>query len=64
MAAIHSARMAAGIEASVTRVGDEAAVGTMAAYHRLLASGTRPAEALAAATASDQFSPFVCFGGG
>jgi CHAT domain len=52
------------VTASVTRVGDEAAVGTMAAYHRLLASGTRPAEALAAATAGDQFSPFVCFGAG
>jgi CHAT domain-containing protein len=52
------------VTASVTRVGDEAAVGTMAAYHRLLASGTRPAEALAAATAGDQFSPFVCFGSG
>jgi hypothetical protein len=52
------------VTASVTRVGDEAAVGTMAAYHRLLASGIRPAEALAAATAGDQFSPFVCFGSG
>jgi CHAT domain len=52
------------VTASVARVGDEAAVGTMAAYHRLLASGTRPAEALAAATAGNQFSPFVCFGGG
>ena len=52
------------VTASVTRVGDEAAVGTMAAYHRLLASGTRQAEALAAATAGDQFSPFVCFGAG
>jgi hypothetical protein len=36
----------------------------MTAYHRLLAAGIRPAEALAAATASDQLSPFVCFGGG
>ena len=52
------------VTASVARVGDEAVVGTMAAYHRLLAAGTRPAEALAAATADDQFSPFVCFGGG
>jgi len=52
------------VTASVTRVGDEAAVGTMTAYHRLLATGTRPAEALAAATASDRLSPFVCFGGG
>ena len=52
------------VTASVTRVGDEAAAGTMTAYHRLLAAGARPAEALAAATASDQLSPFVCFGGG
>jgi tetratricopeptide (TPR) repeat protein len=52
------------VTASVTRVGDEAAVGMMTAYHRLLAAGIRPAEALAAATASDQLSPFVCFGGG
>ncbi len=52
------------VTASVARVGDEAAVGTMAAYHRLLAAGTRPAEALATATAGDPFSPFVCFGGG
>ena len=54
----------AAVTASVTRVGDEAAVGTMTAYHRLLATGTRPAEALAAATADEQFSPFVCLGGG
>ncbi len=52
------------VTASVTRVGDAAAVGTMTAYHRLLAAGTRPAEALAAATADEPFSPFVCFGGG
>jgi CHAT domain len=52
------------VTASVIRVGDEAAVGTMAAYHRLLAAGTRPAEALAEATAGDPFSPFVCFGAG
>jgi CHAT domain len=52
------------VTASVTRVGDEAAVGTMTAYHRLLATGARPAEALAEATAADPFSPFVCFGGG
>ena len=50
------------VTASVTRVGDDDAVGTMTAYHRLLAAGTRPAEALAAATAGDPFSPFVCFG--
>jgi tetratricopeptide (TPR) repeat protein len=52
------------VTSSVTRVGDDAAVGMMTAYHRLLAAGTRPAEALAEATATEPFSPFVCFGGG
>ena len=52
------------VTSSVTRVADDAAVGTMTAYHRLLAAGTRPAEALAGATGSEPFSPFVCFGGG
>jgi CHAT domain len=52
------------VTASVTRVGDDAAVDTMTAYHRLLAAGTRPAEALAAATADEPFSPFICFGAG
>jgi len=52
------------VTSSVTRVGDDAAVGIMTAYHRLLAAGTRPAEALAKATATEPFSPFVCFGGG
>ncbi len=54
----------AAVTASVARVGDEAAVAMMTAYHRLLAAGTRPAEALARATATEPFSPFVCFGGG
>jgi len=52
------------VTSSVTRVADDAAVGTMTAYHRLLAAGTRPAEALAQATATEPFSSFVCFGGG
>jgi CHAT domain-containing protein len=52
------------VTASVTRVGDAAAVGMMTAYHRLLAAGTRPAEALAEAALTEPFSPFVCFGGG
>ena len=52
------------VTSSVTRVSDDAAVGIMTAYHRLLAAGTRPAEALAGATATEPFSPFVCFGGG
>ena len=53
------------VTSSVTRVGDDAAaVGMMVAYHRLLAAGTRPAEALAEAALMEEFSPFVCFGGG
>jgi tetratricopeptide (TPR) repeat protein len=52
------------VTSSVTRVGDDEAVGMMTAYHRLLAAGIRPAEALAAATAGEPFSPFVCFGAG
>jgi tetratricopeptide (TPR) repeat protein len=49
---------------SVTRVADEAAVGVMTAYHRALAAGIRPAEALAVASETVAFSPFVCFGTG
>jgi tetratricopeptide (TPR) repeat protein len=49
---------------SVTRVADAAAVGMMTVYHRLLAGGAGPAEALAEAALTEQLSPFVCFGGG
>lgn len=49
---------------SVTRVADEAAVGVMTAYHRALSTGIRPAEAIAAASETAAFSPFVCFGAG
>ncbi len=49
---------------SVTRVADAAAVGMMTAYHRLLGAGAGPAEALAEASLTEEFSPFVCFGGG
>ena len=52
------------VTSSVTRVGDDEAVGMMTGYHRLLAAGTRPAEALAEAALTEEFSPFVCFGGG
>jgi CHAT domain-containing protein len=52
------------VTSSVTRVGDAAAVGMMTAYHRLLATGARPAQALAEAALTEEFSPFVCFGGG
>ena len=49
---------------SVSRVADDSAVGVMTAYHRALKSGNRPAEALAAASETEQFSAFVCFGTG
>jgi len=49
---------------SVTRVADSAAMGVMTAYHRSLAAGSRPAEALAEAAATQEYSPFVCFGAG
>jgi CHAT domain len=54
---------------SVTRVADEVAFGLMTAYHQVLSTGTRPATALALATASVATSdapvtPFVCFGAG
>jgi CHAT domain-containing protein len=54
----------ANVISSVTRVADAAAVGMMTAYHRLLAGGARPAEALAEAALTERFSPFVCFGAG
>ena len=43
------------VTSSVTPVADDAAVGMMTAYHRLLAAGIRPAEALAGATAAEPF---------
>jgi tetratricopeptide (TPR) repeat protein len=49
---------------SVARVADAAAVAMMTGYHRLLGTGANPAEALAEAALAEQFSPFVCFGGG
>jgi tetratricopeptide (TPR) repeat protein len=48
----------------VNRVLDDSAVGIMAAYHRGLAAGRRPARALADACADDPLTPFVCFGAG
>ena len=54
----------ASVISSVTRVADSAAMGVMTAYHRSLAGGSRPAEALAEAAAREEFSPFVCFGAG
>jgi tetratricopeptide (TPR) repeat protein len=49
---------------SVTRVADDGAVSIMTAYHRALAAGARPAEALARAGAAEPLTPFVCFGSG
>ncbi len=49
---------------SVARVADDEAVSMMTEYHRLLAAGTRPAEALAAAALTVPLCPFVCFGSG
>jgi CHAT domain len=49
---------------SVTRVADDVAMGVMTAYHRALATGTRPSEALAAAAADAPTSSFVCYGAG
>jgi CHAT domain-containing protein len=55
---------AATVISSVTRVADDATVGVMTAYHRLLTAGAPPAAALAEAARTEQFSPFVCFGSG
>jgi len=49
---------------SVARVDDEDAVGIMTSYHRRLAAGTKPAQALAEAALPAPFSPFICFGVG
>jgi tetratricopeptide (TPR) repeat protein len=48
----------------VTRVGDDIAPAIMTAYHDALRRGSRPAEALASASAAGELSPFVCFGAG
>jgi tetratricopeptide (TPR) repeat protein len=49
---------------SVARVADDDAVGIMTSYHRRLAAGAGPAQALADAVRSEPFSPFICFGAG
>lgn len=54
----------AGVVSAVTRVPDEDAVRIMTAFHRELAAGAAPAAALAAATADEPHSSFVCFGSG
>jgi CHAT domain/Tetratricopeptide repeat len=54
----------AGVVSAVTRVPDEDAVRVMTGFHRLLAAGTSPAAALAAAAEREALSSFVCFGSG
>jgi hypothetical protein len=51
--------------AAVTRVGDTAAANAMVDYHARLATGTRPAVALAESVAADPLRrPFICLGAG
>ncbi|ALG14697.1 hypothetical protein AOZ06_10960 [Kibdelosporangium phytohabitans] len=50
------------VVSSVASVDDDAAVDVMAAYHRGLLRGLRPARALADATLIQPLMPFVCFG--
>lgn len=50
--------------ASVCRVDDSSSREFMISYHRRLAAGSSPAEALAAATAQCPLATFVCFGSG
>jgi CHAT domain-containing protein len=51
--------------ASVGRVSDEVAVRVMTEYHRqVTVNGAGPAQALAAASAPEPLSSFVCFGAG
>lgn len=53
------------VVAGVARVGDHSAAQLMADYHHRLATGSRPAVALAdALTTADEPMPFVCFGTG
>ncbi|MEO7060205.1 MAG: CHAT domain-containing protein, partial [Lapillicoccus sp.] len=62
-----SALLSAGsstVLASVSRVGDQAAMTLMVEVHRRLLGGASPATALASATSEDLVTGFVCFGAG
>ncbi|HET9649055.1 MAG TPA: CHAT domain-containing protein, partial [Microlunatus sp.] len=50
------------VVAGVAQVADELAGQVMADYHSRLAAGDDSASALAAATATGDYAPFVCFG--
>jgi hypothetical protein len=53
------------VVAAASRVGDIAAATAMVDYHTKVATGTRPAVALAEAIAADPFRrPFICLGAG
>jgi tetratricopeptide (TPR) repeat protein len=53
------------VVAAISRVGDIAAANAMVDYHAKIASGERPAVALAQAVAADPFRrPFICLGAG
>jgi hypothetical protein len=52
------------VVASVARLPDEVASRVTVAYHRALAGGVGPAEALAAASRTEPMASFVCFGAG
>jgi hypothetical protein len=53
------------VVAAISRVGDIAAATGMVDYHTRVATGTRPAVALAEAVAADPFRrPFICLGAG
>jgi len=48
----------------VAPVSDSATAEVMTAYHRHLTAGAEPAQALAAATASNPLAVFNCYGAG
>jgi tetratricopeptide (TPR) repeat protein len=52
------------VVSSVARVDDNATVEVMAAYHRGIRGGSRPARALADALLGEPLMPLVCFGCG
>jgi CHAT domain-containing protein len=51
------------VVSSVSRVADDVAIRVMSDYHRALAHGVDPPQALADAAATEPLTPFVCFGG-
>jgi tetratricopeptide (TPR) repeat protein len=52
------------VVSSVARVPDDVAMAVMAEYHRAVAGGAEPAQALAGVLTDDSLVPLVCFGAG